>query len=222
MKKLIMICALAVLILAAGAQAGLTNGSFESGDLTGWTAVLPTGAYATVVTSHTDTTWPGGVPPVVPGVTSWGPTDGTYFGLLKTDGPGSVSQLYQSFYATAGASISLDYFWDSQDYMPFNDAAAGVLLAGMGTGGPAVVTLFSESIATDPGNHYGTPWTSVSYTFGTSGVYTLLITNMNGLDSDLDSYVGIDNVNVIPVPGAILLSSIGLGVVSWLRRRRTL
>jgi hypothetical protein len=223
MKKLIMICAAAVLIVATGsAQAGLINGSFETGDLTGWTAVVPSGASASVVISHTDTTWPGGVPPVVPGVTSWGPTDGSAFALVKTDGPGSLTQLYQSFYASAGASILLDYFWDSQDYMPFDDMATGTLLAGMGTGGPVVTTLFSESIATDPGNHYGTPWTSVSYTFPASGVYTLLITNTNGLDSILDSYVGLDNVSVTPAPGAILLGSIGAGLVSWLRRRRTL
>ena len=222
MKKLIFVCAIAS-FFACSAQAGLTNGSFETGDLTGWITVLPVGASASVVTSHSDTTWPSGVkPPVVPGVTAWGPTDGSYFALLKTDGPGSLSQLYRSFYATAGTSLSFDYFWDSQDFVPFNDTGTGMLLSGMGTGGPVVATLFSESIATDPGNHYGTPWTSVSYTFANSGVYTLLITNTNGLDSLLDSYVGIDNVNVIPAPGAILLGSIGLGVVSWLRRRRIL
>jgi hypothetical protein len=221
MRKVMIVCAVAVLLAATGsARAALTNGSFESG-LNDWSLITPVGASISAVASHTDTSGLG------TGTTGWGPTDGSMFAVLKTDGPGSLTQMYQSFTTTGPSTLTFDYFWDSQDFYALNDTGTGTLLSGAGTGGALVTTLFSHSVNSDPADFWGTPWTSVSYQIASAGTYTLLITNMNGGDSLFDSYVGIDNAQiddarVIPAPGAILLGGIGVGLVNWLRRRRTL
>jgi hypothetical protein len=187
MKRLIVVCA-TILIMTIPTQAQLVNGGFETGDLTGWTFVPPAGGdggFAGAVTSHTD--------PSGSGTTSWAPSEGSYFGLLKTNGAGSHAQLYQTFYvSTVGATLTLDYFWDSEDYYGYDDSTVGAILSGAGTGGAVVATLFSHSVDTDPADYWGTPWTTVSYTFASPGTYTLLIEIYNGGDSGLDSYVGAD------------------------------
>jgi hypothetical protein len=205
------------MMAAPRAQAAVTNGSFETGDLTGWSATIPTGASIDIVTSHSD---PGGT-----GVTSWAPTDGTYFALLKTDGPGSLTQLYQSYSMTPGNPLTFDYFWDARDFKPFDDTASLTIYSGVGLAGPLVSTLTLGSVNTDPQDYWGNPWQTASLYLASAGTYTVVFEVRNSLDGIKDSYLGIDNVfllQTVPAPNAILLGGIGVGLVGWLRRRRTL
>lgn len=217
MERLSVVCALAAwLMLALPARAGVTNGSFETGDLTGWSSTVPAGASIDVVTVHSD--------PTGTGTTSWGPTDGSYFALLKGGEAGGVTQLYQSYDFTPQTTLTFDYFWDSRDSKPSDDTASMSIYSGIGLEGPFVAEFTLGSVTNDPQDLWGTPWNSVSLWLATAGVYTVAFEIRNDWEGINDSYLGIDNVrlNVIPEPGAILLGGLGVGLVGWLRRRRTL
>ena len=206
-----------VLVFTASMAFGaisIQNLGFEDG-LNGWNTNVPVGGSINVVSSHTDTSSsPYGS---ASGVTSWSAYSGDDFALLKTDGPGTDITLYQSFTADAGDVLEFMYFWDSQDYKPFADAASGAIYLGDDTSGTQVATLFSENILSDPLNHWGTSWKKVSWIAPYASTFTLAFNIENGLDGILDSYLGID---AVPVPGAFILSALGTGLIGLIRCRQ--
>lgn len=194
---------LAVAFAGVSQASVLINPSFEAGDLTGWIAFVPTGASISVVNGHTDT----GI--FAMGITSWTPTDKSNFCLMESGGLGTPAELAQTFSVMQGDVLTFDYFWDSQDFYPYNDIAIGTIVG--------QDTLFMESVLTDPMDYWGTHWTHVGYKFANSGIYTLKFSIANGSDDFLGSYLGIDNIRIIPEPATMLL--LGLGGV-FLRRKR--
>lgn len=218
----LVLAAVAVLVGVGQLNGSIVNGSFETGDTTGWTEVKPYGATTTVVTSHNEQ--PYGDPY---GKMTYSPTDGTYFALLKTDGGGAKNKLYQSFTAETGYQISFDVFFDTEDYIlsgqAWNDSGRAYLTNSSGTAqiGP---DLFYSDVLT-VGDYGETPWTSVTRTITTAGTFRLYFEVENYLDSQVDSYLGIDAVEVVPEPGSVVVWSLLLAVLAitagrWRWRRR--
>jgi len=168
---------------AAASTGVVTNGGFETGDFTGWSSIVPAGATAEVVTSHTDKD--GDI---------YEPKEGSHFALLKTDGNGDYNILSQAFSVAAGGTISGWTFFSTWDYMPYDDNAQVRILQDS----TVVAVLFDESVSS-VGDFGETPWTFWEYTFTTAGAYTLETRITNEGDAEVASYLGLDGV-VSPRP----------------------
>ncbi|MCX8138858.1 MAG: PEP-CTERM sorting domain-containing protein [Gemmataceae bacterium] len=169
-------------------RAGIINGSFETGDLTGWTA-NPTTLVTVATSYHTHG-------PI------FTPVDGNHFALLLTGGGTNVyTTLSQTFTVNAGDILTGYAFFQANDEMPHNDDAYVRIVENNSI-------LFQSDVSTvgDSGN---TPWTFFTYVFSTPGTYTIEAGVRNVLDNAFPSALGLDNVQLlqttVPEPSSIAL-----------------
>ena len=93
---------------------------------------------------------------------------------------------------------------------------------------PAVLLCLDDPfMGTGLGDDENIDWTTVSVSLPTAGTYTLgfEISDYDPVFGSFESILGVDNVSVVPLPSALVLGSLGLGVAGSLvgrfQRRRT-
>jgi hypothetical protein len=189
MKKLLWMM-MSVLVMGVGAQANLlTNGDFNTGDLTGWWTWVPDTATQSITVQSAVT------------------YDSTPNALLASATDGSWQEMGQSFVCTAGTTYTLDFVYNSTGWV-----GAGINLKYMDSGWGYInyewISLLSSST-----EGTGT-WTPFSYTFTTpAGVgLTEVKFTMGGWGN-----LYVENVNVVPEPASLFL--LGLGGLTLLRKR---
>jgi hypothetical protein len=185
--------ALTMLAVASGsASADLSNPGFETGDFSDW--FTSGAAYVRDWELSRDF-----IAPVDP---NWTPTEGAYFASLWSYDPalGSTAQLSQTFAATAGQTLSFDYFFDYGDANPNYDWAQVTL-----TWGANGETLVEHNT---PGHLLGSdinvPWTHITHVLPASDTYTLTFM-VSDSNIGFESILGVDNVHVVPEPTTALL-----------------
>ncbi len=206
MKKLALICTLVGLISAGTAEAAVTL-TFDELPMQPVDGL----SYMGVTFGYTI----GGIPS----------TDASYNGI----GPGSLTYLQGSaLEGNTQGILTLDFI------SPIDQLEFGVALNTYSATTPGyVVSLFDESLVS-VGTFFGNTnplilWSEDQFTYSGTPVSRAVI----GFNEQVAKRFAIDNltfntaagtgpVSTVPAPGAILLGSIGAGLVGWLRRRNTL
>ncbi len=198
-----------LLLLGMAGQASaltLSNGSFETGNFSGWTINSTNGGATDVVQTSTSSDSDNSKFDI-----TYSATAGTYFAQLKAD-----SSVYQSLTWDAGETITFDWAFQAFDYLPYNDYAY-FKVAG---------TTQTLSSVSDVGNYGETPWATYSYTFGSAGTGNIEFGVLNLLDNNLPSKLLIDNVTAtsnaapVPEPATLFLFSLGLLGLAKVNRKK--
>jgi hypothetical protein len=212
-------CALcvAVILYCSTASANLLNGGFETGDLTSWTA---TGTVQAVPWEFSRDFL--GLPQA-PASGFWDPTGGSYFASLwSTDNLGTdISTLTQTFttptWTGSNPWVVLDYFYDFGDIVPFEDPARIYVIDSLGNS-VFDMTINDPFAGTGLGDDQNIDWTSLSISLPSAGTYTLGFEIQDSIGV-YESILGVDNVQVVPVPAAVLLGVLGMGMAGLKLRK---
>jgi hypothetical protein len=171
------IAAALALTMGATAQAAtpvIVNPEFGTGDTTGWQSTTTQEPAPYVTTGYHG---------FYPGAPSYVSPIGSNFAVVL--GGCHINTLSQTFTAAAGDTLEGWSFFQSNDYLPFNDSGS-VTIAGEGTSS----TVFSSDVEAIGSYTGSTNWVQWSYTFPASGTYTISVASTNDTDCLESSAVG--------------------------------
>ncbi len=200
----------AVAGLASAASAGIQNGGFETGDLTGWTSNLE-----------------GNDPSFLAFATTGielSPTQGSYHARLQSGKGANVYTTLTSspFNLAAGQEISGDFYLASQESFGVPDDGFVKLLD---SNNVEVATLIALNRNQYSGFASSSGWLPFDYTATSSLTgLRLQVGVRNFSDNQNDSAVGVDNIQlsaltVIPLPTGVGIAAAGLFAVGIRRSR---
>jgi len=194
----------------ATASADLANPGFETGDLSGWTAIGQTGVQSDIV-------YNGGYAAYI-GTVDFDDDDNNDF----TGDPGTQGYMNNGLQQTVDVTnmTSLDFWYNvyTWDYEPWDDPGFEIQINGQ-----SILSLDADDIDQGP-NLDSTGWTLFSYdlTNYQGSTLDLAIYAGNTGDSSVQTWAYIDSLPgpaPVPEPATMLLFGTGLAGLAGLRKR---
>ena len=215
MKKLITICVTAGLMLAVGTP--VANGSISYG--TPSPSLSPT--FGTLVNfddkaSGTQVLWNDYVSVGVASITETSlPGAGVLFARYASTAQSPPNYVGTGSYDLGGSNFGWDGTIQIDLTLPASMVGIGV---SNGLGGSETLSVYDSTGSLLESHTIVSGVLTSVYPVITTGAYNISRLVISG------DFFAIDDLqfNAIPAPGAILLGSIGVGLVGWLRRRRTI